>query len=185
MFSSSFRFVPVIRHDSLETQNKHKPDTSRSFLAKHLLNCLPASPPRMVSGSGARPTGRQPGGDGAIRGEHRRATSKEQRAFGTYAFLSRTPNKSPGALRISGPGQTDKLLSVVPEGRLTREGGSRLVTGRSSGFRVFLPPRPSRCDPKSSAVVFQLAAVVAGYSGASAADFHGLPYSARRQASNL
>ena len=129
MFSSSFRFVPVIRHDSLETQNKHKPDTSRSFLAKHLLNCLPASPPRMVSGPGARPTGRQPGGDGAIRGEHRRATSKEQRAFGTYAFLSRTPNKSPGALRISGPGQTDKLLSVVPEGRLTREGGSRLVTG--------------------------------------------------------
>jgi len=53
---------------------------------------------------------------------------------------------------------------------------SRLVAGRSSGFRVIFR---RAFPPTLRASAVALAAVVAGYSGASAADLHGLPFSSR------
>jgi hypothetical protein len=52
-----------------------------------------------------------------------------------------------------------------------------LIAGRSSGSRVILPPRlPNEPTQPVSDIH---AAVVTGYSGASAADSHGLVFSPR------
>ena len=76
----------------------------------------------------------------------------------------------------------DNPLSIVPEAdSLAKTEPGRSQAGLLASGSTFRCAFPS--PPHTSTVAF--AAVVAGYSGASAADFHGLPYSARRQASNL
>jgi hypothetical protein len=83
------------------------------------------------------------------------------------------PTKSPDSRGCERPGSIGVQHQVEPDGPY-RESRTKLVAGRSSGSRVVLPPRlPTRHPQPGSGFV---AAVVAGHSGASAADFHGLPY---------
>jgi len=118
------------------------------------------------------------------------------------AGIASGPGKKPRSSRVEAPGSVPTVCcrSRRPIQRSTRpdtsgtepsrrEGLTRLVAGRSSGFRLArssrpllrerlnLPPRlPIPIPHRNSGLV---AAVVAGHSGASAADSHGLPFWSR------
>jgi len=74
--------------------------------------------------------------------------------------------------RAEDPGSNTLQAASIREAP-GREGQTKLVAGRSSGSRVVLPPRLPIGHPQPDSGM--VAAVVAGHSGASAADSHGLP----------
>jgi len=115
-------------------------------------------------------------------------------------YDTRAAKQKPRRLASRGLGAMLNLLAHVPGSRLTREGQTRLVAGRSSGFRVARPQAPMNL-PSRQAGIWRphpsaapshpdhasgqwpmrrswgpaVRGPVAGYSGASAADSHGLP----------
>lgn len=88
------------------------------------------------------------------------------------------PTESP-KLRRAMPA-TDELsigAGFAQPNSIPREFNSHIRSGRSSGFRILRPPKPSRSTELFGSKQWYVVMVVPDYSGGTATDLHRLPYS--------